>query len=124
MKSHEVLKLDGRMRRHLLVVLTLSYLSTTALAVTNFIKAVPCSILNMILGTLNAVVPALVIIFFLYGGVKYIFSADDPKGRGQAKSILINALIGGIIYMVWTAINTMLSTVSGGSGPTGMWGVC
>ena len=40
---------------------------------------------------------ALAFAVFLYGGAKYAYSADDPGGRKQGKSIAVNALIGFII---------------------------
>ncbi len=59
-----------------------------------------CPILEAFIDVLETIAPALVLLVFTYGGVKYISSADDPGGRKQGKSILIHAIIGGIIIII------------------------
>ena len=56
---------------------------------------------------------------FLYGGVKYVISADDPGGRKQGKMICIHAMVGGLLFMLWTAINTLFANQLGV-----LWGSC
>lgn len=96
--------------RRALVLLTLtfsaSYVSASGLSI---IKDIPCSILSMIYDTMTAVAGTLVFLMFIYGGLKYAFSSDDPGGRKQGKMICIHATIGGILIAVWSAIQSSLS---------------
>jgi hypothetical protein len=47
----------------------------------------------------------------MYGGAKYVYSADDPGGRKEAKKICINALVGLIIVgMACELVKTISST--------------
>ncbi|MBD3262141.1 MAG: hypothetical protein GF334_10835 [Candidatus Altiarchaeales archaeon] len=51
---------------------------------------------------------------FIYGGVLYVYSADDPGGRKKAKSVCVNAIVGLIIIAVAkSAINTIASSFGG-----------
>jgi len=76
-----------------------------------------CTVLAGILNALRAIGPALVALMLIYGGVRYIYSADDPGGRKQAKSLLINAIIGGIIlvvvYSMWLLLFNVASLCQG-----------
>jgi hypothetical protein len=78
-------------------------LPTIALASVNF-KTLPCAIINQVYNAVFAVGPVIVVIMFLYGGVKYTSSADNPGGRNQGKTICIHAMIGGIIWSLWATI--------------------
>ncbi|MFC2162069.1 hypothetical protein ACFLRF_00175 [Candidatus Altiarchaeota archaeon] len=53
---------------------------------------------------LQGVIWGLAVLMFLYGGAKYAYSADDPGGRKQARSIAIHALVGLIIVVSASAI--------------------
>jgi hypothetical protein len=64
-----------------------------------------CDIIDQVKFVLETIGPALVVVMFTYGGVKYVFSADDPGGRKAAKNTCIHAIIGGIIILLasWVA---------------------
>ena len=79
-------------------------------------KRLPCSIINDIKSSLEVIVPTLVIIMFVYGGIKYVYSADDAGGRKQGKTVCIHALIGGMIF---TLVSVVLSTLK-----VTWWGSC
>jgi hypothetical protein len=59
-----------------------------------------CKIVNTIVGAIRVVGPTLVALMFTYGAVRYIFSADDPAGRKQGKTICVHALIGGLLLLL------------------------
>ncbi len=54
------------------------------------------------------IAPALCALVLIYGGAKYVASAEDPGARGAAKSIIVNALVGLIIVMISVAIVNLL----------------
>ena len=61
------------------------------------ISAVPCEVIKQVADALKAIIPGLVGVMFLFGAAKYIYSADDPGGRKQAKSMINAAVIGAIL---------------------------
>jgi predicted DNA repair protein MutK len=69
-----------------------------------------CPWLIMVRDTIVAVAPSLVFLMFTYGGVKYIFSADDPGGRKQGKNTCIHAVIGGILIILADTVITGIAT--------------
>jgi len=71
-----------------------------------------CSILNTVKEVLQTIGGTLVIIMFIYGGLKYVFSADDPGGRKSGKMTCIHAIIGGILIVIATDIVGMISMSS------------
>jgi len=82
-------------------------LSGSALALSTagkLIMDVPCQIIVAIWDALRAVGPALVATFFIYGAVKYTYSADDPGGRKQGKTIMIHSIIGFILMALLAGI--------------------
>ena len=92
-----------------------SILVSLASAQINF-KSLPCTIIMQVSGTFYAVVPALVMVMFVYGGAKYAYSADDAGGRKQGKTICIHAIIGGIIFaLVWVVLSSLQAS---------WWGSC
>jgi len=78
------------------------------------IGSVPCTIIRSVFQALQTILGTLAMIMFIYGGLKYIFSADDPGGRKQGKMIAINATIGGMIYLIWLSVETLLAASTGG----------
>ena len=52
---------------------------------------------------------SLVLLMITYAGVRYVYSADDPGGRKQAISTLVNAIIGGILLMIADAVISLAS---------------
>ncbi len=98
-------------KRRSFLLLSLTLLSNAVSATSSFM-AIPCSVIAAVYTALWGIAATLVAIMFLYGGVKYAFSADDPGGRKQGKSICIQAAIGGIFIMVWTGFKQLLVSVS------------
>jgi hypothetical protein len=79
-------------------------------------KKVPCSILSGVFAAITAIAGTMMVIMFVYGGVKYVYSADDPGGRNGGKNICIQALIGGIIVSLWAGVSSLLPTSGWSSG--------
>jgi hypothetical protein len=50
--------------------------------------------------TLQVITPAIAALVIIYGGLKYVSSAEDPSARAAARSIVINAIIGLIFVML------------------------
>ena len=59
-----------------------------------------CTIIVEVYRAVAIIGPTLVLLMFTYGGVKYVFSADDPSGRKAGKMTCIHAIIGGIILLL------------------------
>jgi hypothetical protein len=89
--------------RFLWVILCVAILASTVSAAVD-IKDVLCGVISPIEVAVGTIGPAMVVLMFLYGGVKYVYAADDPGGRKQAKDICIQALIGGIILLLANVI--------------------
>jgi len=70
---------------------------STAAQATAAIDAVPCTILTMIWSAFEIIAPTLVILYFMYGGVTYVYSAEDAGGRKKGMKICQHAMIGGIL---------------------------
>ncbi len=105
------------------VLMALYALSSSAVALSTAgakIKTVPCEIIAAIFKALASVGPALVATYFVYGGIKYVYSADDPGGRKQGKTIMIHALIGAVLMMVLDAIMQLTGLKNAGVLCAGM----
>ncbi len=76
--------------------LALLVVSDAAAAATEM-KDIACNVIKPIYETLKTIAPALVLLMFTYGAVKYALASDDPGGRKQAKNIMIHAIIAGLI---------------------------
>jgi hypothetical protein len=86
--------------------------------------SLPCTIIKQVRNTINVVGPTLVLIMFLYGGIKYTMSADNPGGRNQGKTICIHAIIAGLIFVIWKTVESLLNGSGGGTGFITWWKVC
>jgi hypothetical protein len=76
--------------------------------------SVPCAIISQIVGAVDTIGPVFVLIMLTYGAIKYVQSVDNPGGRKQGKDIFIQAIIGGLLYMLWgTVIKGLLTTSLG-----------
>ena len=64
------------------------------------IQIVFCGVINGIYTPLSVIGGSLVLLMIVYAGVKYVYSADDPGGRKQAKDIIVHSIIGGIILVI------------------------
>ena len=98
------------------VLAVLLSVSATVQAAT--MQRIVCDVIVAVYGTLMLVAPSLVLIMFIYGGVKYTFSADDPGGRKQAKMTCIHAIIGGILLVLIAWVRT--TVLAGWSFCTGI----
>jgi hypothetical protein len=63
----------------------------------NLMKEAVCSVINDVRDALMAIGPALVLVMFVYGGVRYVYGADDPGVRKSGKNTCIHAIIGGVL---------------------------
>jgi hypothetical protein len=95
-----------------LIMLALILIAKTAAAANPalIIRDLICDIWDDLI---DLIIP-LATLMFIYGGAKYAFSADDPGGRKQAKSICLHALIGLIIVASAEAL------VEAAGGPPGI----
>jgi len=59
-----------------------------------------CKVICCLHNHLLPVAQAIAALMFVYGGAKYAYSADDPGGRKQGKSISVNAIIGLLIVIM------------------------
>ena len=100
--------MDKKIKRVLMLLIALS-VDVSAGGPVN-IGVVPCMVIRTVIFVIISVGYSLVALMIIYGGVKYTFSADDPSGRKQGKNIVIFAIIGGVLLMIWTGIKDMLAT--------------
>jgi hypothetical protein len=57
---------------------------------------------------LASVAPPIAALVMIYGGLRYVTSAEDPQARNAAKTIIISALIGLIIVMISLALVNLI----------------
>ena len=92
-----------------LIISSLFLIIPSLAAATTTMSDVFCSIVTPVIGTIWTVGGTLVMLMFLYGGVKYVFSSDDAGGRKQGKTICIHALIGGVLLVLVSGFVTLLN---------------
>lgn len=73
---------------------------------------VPCGVIQPIFDALTTIAGTMVMIMFIYGGLKYVFSAEDPGGRKAGKMTCIHAIIGGILVVLWTGFQTLIEAAT------------
>jgi hypothetical protein len=73
-------------------------------------SSIVCDVLLNIHGTLVVIAPTFVALMFVYGGVKYVYGAEDPGVRKSGKQICIHAIIGGIIVAIYQAVVDIVLT--------------
>jgi hypothetical protein len=95
------------------LLVSLLFLASFVSAQNPTIKNVVCSVIVSVKFAIDNIGPALVAIMFVYGGIKYVFSADDPGGRKQGKMICIHSVIGGILIALATAIIAIINLTGG-----------
>ena len=93
--------------------------SQSARDMANLIQSVPCDVIDQVFYAIISVGPGIVAIMFIYGGIKYAYSADDPSGRKQGKTIMIHSLIGAILIMLVDPILNIMGI--GGNLCSAMW---
>ncbi len=73
------------------------------------------SLVNMLLGLVNTTIPLLfgiATLGFMWGMIKFIYHADDPKARADGKYIMIWGIIALAVMMsVWTLAITLKNSV-------------
>ena len=84
-----------------------------AAAIGQSIRTIVCSVIWQIWFPLQAIGYALVLLMITYAGVRYVYSSDDPGGRKQAKSMIVNAMIGGILIFI---AGSLAALAGGGFG--------
>lgn len=100
------LKMLKKLKKATMAIAILYLISASVAASQMKIKV--CSILLDIQYVLTNIGGTLVLIMFIYGGLRYVFGADDPGARKQGKMTAIHSVIGGIlIYIADTVINTI-----------------
>ncbi|HHQ44994.1 MAG TPA: hypothetical protein ENN13_02540 [Candidatus Altiarchaeales archaeon] len=90
-------------RRTSIFLALLSYLlvlNVVNASSTNPIVSTVCDVLCVVLTALDTIGGTLVIIMFLYGGLTYVYSADNPGGRKKGRDICVHSLIGGILIVL------------------------
>jgi hypothetical protein len=87
---------------------------------------VVCNLITPVWFTVTSVGPSLVVVMFVYGAVKYAYSADDPGGRKQGRDICIQAMIGGAIGILTYGILKAIAIAGAAAGSPFFccWGVC
>ncbi len=90
------------------VLLLQSVSATTDIALA--FKNAPCMIIGQAYGVVNTVGPALILVMMFYAVAKYAYSADDPGGRKQAKTIFIHAIIAGMFFALVAIVFRILET--------------
>ncbi|MFH1404207.1 MAG: hypothetical protein ABIH11_08070 [Candidatus Altiarchaeota archaeon] len=72
------------------------------------IHIAPCKIIVMVRDAIMSLTGIMVLLMFTYGGIKYVYSADDAGGRKAAKKICEHAIIGGILAGLMNEVLTVL----------------
>lgn len=87
------------MKKGGLTLLLLFLLAHTVVA-QNTIKKVVCNVITYILQGIQPIGASFVALMFVYGGLVYVYSADNPGGRKKGRDICVHAIIGGIIVVL------------------------
>lgn len=99
------------MKNKLIFVAALALILAPSTASASDAAAIIASVICGLVPEVIDLARALAILMFIYGGAKYAYSADDPGGRKQGKSIAINALIGFVIVAVsWSVVKAIAGT--------------
>ena len=61
--------------------------------------------------TIQMITPAVAALVIMFGGLKYLTSAEDPSARAAGRSIVINAIIGLVIVLL--AVQIINAVISG-----------
>ena len=92
----------------MLAAMVLSALLPHATAQTAIkIEEIPCAVISGVWRAIVTVGSSLIVVMLMYGAGKYAFSADDPGGRKQGKTIMIHAIIGALMMSIVVAVVTI-----------------
>lgn len=96
----------------LAVILTVYLISSSAAAsyLDNILVFIVCSLAR----SFRIMGYSIGMLMFVYGAVRYVYTADDPGGRKQAIGVCIAAVIGMmIIAMASTVIASLRASITG-----------
>lgn len=88
--------------------------SAASAALVDTFTHTPCKILMNFRNAMNVVIPSLVFIMMTYGAIRYAYGADDPGGRKSGKTIFIQAIMGGLLFLMYEAVMIIIF----GAAPT------
>jgi heme/copper-type cytochrome/quinol oxidase subunit 2 len=89
--------------------------TTMGLSADKSLAEIIASIINIVLSVLGVVLVVLII----YAGIKWMTSSDE-KGVGDAKKILMNAIVGLVIIVAaWAITSFVVSSIMTSVGDTG-----
>ncbi|MBD3262142.1 MAG: hypothetical protein GF334_10840 [Candidatus Altiarchaeales archaeon] len=93
-------------RKKIVALILVIYLASFSNAFLSGVKKFLCSLAD----AFEMIGGGLVSLMFLYGGLNYVFNADDPGGRKKARTTCVQAIIGGLIIVIAKNTITMIST--------------
>jgi hypothetical protein len=104
------------------LILVMISLAMVNLVVSGWAKDVQCGCFNVnpveeinrvlcnLVCTVQMIIPSVAALVLIYGGFKYVTSAEDPGARAAARSIIINGIIGlVIVFLAVQVINIVIS---------------
>lgn len=97
------------------ILLSLFILPMVAFASTDPAYVI-CNIFDKVKTILASVGFGLAVIFIIYGGIKYMTSQGDSEKAGEARKLIVNALIGIAIILAAMFIITMVQGFLSGVG--------
>lgn len=73
-----------------------------------------------LIGLINLTIPVLItliVVLFMWAGVRYIYTADQTEGKGPEREALLWGLVAlFVVFSVWGILRLLCSTFLGGSG--------
>jgi hypothetical protein len=94
------------------LILVMISLAMVNIVVSGWAKDVQCGCFNIdpvaqinkvfcsLACTIQMIIPAVAALVIIYGGLKYVTSAEDPSARAAARGVVIHALVGLIIVII------------------------
>jgi len=103
--NRKILKLTAALLLAYATVAATAGLSVPAIGTPEYtLYTVVCCLVN----NLFPVAQAIAALIFVYAGARYAYSAEDPGGRKQAKSLAINSFIGMVIVIISQSLITVI----------------
>ena len=85
----------------------------------NVIEDTVCTVICLVLGAFTTIGSTFVTLMFIYGGLTYVYSADNPGGRKKGRDICIHAIIGAILVVLAGEAVKIVGMKAGGCGAPG-----
>lgn len=101
---------DFKIRKAHISLVILIILSSFAVAQDDWVIAITTLVCDILVDALKDIVGALAAVVFVYAGIEYVISQDDPGKRKQARDMMVYAIVG--IILVGIA-STIISSVPG-----------